>query len=179
MDIVVFLACAFLLAIERLTYWWVWNYPDSFSTRVSGRPKCLGEGDPVEALKRLFLAFKGIQIAVMIGWSMWFAQTWLPWPTAPTPLLVAGLAVLLAGQVLNAAVFWRLGREGVFYGTRFGREIEWQTGFPFSLVPHPQYLGALISVWAFMMIMRFPNPDWWALPLLMTVYYTAGARVER
>lgn len=177
MDIAIFFASAVLLAIERLTYWWVWNHPDRFAKWVSRRSS--GDGDPVEALKTLFLLFKAIQIAVMIGWSMWFGQTWLPWPTAPTPVLAAGLAALLAGQVLNAAVFWRLGREGVFYGTRFGRKIEWQTGFPFSILPHPQYLGALVSVWAFMLIMRFPHPDWSVLPLLMTVYYVLGARVER
>jgi methylene-fatty-acyl-phospholipid synthase len=72
----------------------------------------------------------------------------------------------------------KLGNEGVFYGNRFGRTVEWQSGFPFSLHPHPQYLGAALSVWGFMLAMRYPEPDWLVLPLISTVYYVFGARLE-
>jgi hypothetical protein len=36
-----------------------------------------------------------------------------------------------------------------------------------------------MSIWGFFVVMRFPNPDWIALPLLQTVYYVVGARLER
>jgi len=176
MNIAVFTLAALLLALERVTYWWVWNRPEAFQRQVARHAGRLG---PVKALKRLFVVLKVVQVAVLLGWCMWFSGRVLPWPEAPPGALGIGLVLLLSGQVLNAAVFWRLGENGVFYGNRFGRSVEWQHGFPFSLLPHPQYFGALVSVWGFMLLMRYPAPDWLVLPALSTVYYLIGARVER
>lgn len=167
-----------LLALERLTYWWAWNHPRHFEAAVRRLPGTHGV-DPVNALRRLFMLFKLIQLGVLLGWCVAFGGAWTPLPTAPGWLIVGALMLLGFGQLLNFSVMARLGRDGVFYGNRFGRKIEWRTGFPFSIVPHPQYLGALLSVWAFMLIMRFPNPDWIALPLASTVLYAWGAWVER
>lgn len=165
-----------LLGIERVSYWYVWNHPERFAACVRLQPQLTGS-DPVLALRRLFYGFKAIQVGVLLGWCMLFGSTWLPLPTAGTAALVGGL-LLLIGQVLNFSVMWRLGHDGVFYGNRFGRPIEWQTGFPFSLVSHPQYLGALLSVWGFMLVMRYPDPDWIALPLVSSAWYAWGATVE-
>lgn len=178
MDILFGLACAAFLAMERLTYWYAWTRPRRFSARMRCLPGRRAE-DPVMALKSLFYVFKMIQVAVLVGWCIWFGDTWIPLPTAPMPVLVLGLALIAVGQVLNFGVMIRLGSEGVFYGNRFGRSVAWQTGFPFSLVAHPQYVGALMSVWGFMLAMRFPNADWVILPLVSTLYYALGARLER
>lgn len=175
---IMLLLSTLLLGIERVSYWYVWNQPRRFAARVRRWPT-LSSGDPVLALRRLFYGFKAIQIAVLIGWCMAFGDTWLPLPTAGPFMLGIGIGMLLIGQVLNLSVMWRLGHEGVFYGNRFGRPIEWQTGFPFSLMPHPQYLGALLSVCGFMLVMRYPNPDWIALPLISTAWYAWGTIVER
>ena len=178
MDIMFGVACAALLAIERMTYWYAWTRPRRFAARMRTK---LGQrgADPVMALKSLFHVFKAIQIAVLLGWCVWFADAWIPWPTAPLPIMLLGGVLIAFGQVLNFGVMIRLGSEGVFYGNRFGRSVAWQTGFPFSLVAHPQYVGALLSVWGFMLVMRFPNADWVVLPLVSTVYYALGARLER
>lgn len=178
MDILFGLACAALLAIERMTYWYAWTQPRRFAVRISRLPGRRGE-DPVVALKSLFQVFKAIQIGVLLGWCVWFAEAPIPWPTAPLPMLVTGIVLIALGQVLNFGVMIRLGSVGVFYGNRFGRSVAWQTGFPFSLVAHPQYVGALMSVWGFMLAMRFPHADWVVLPLVSTVYYALGARLER
>jgi methylene-fatty-acyl-phospholipid synthase len=177
MDIVFTAACAALLALERLTYWYVWTYPDAFAAWVRGRPVGL-DRDPVRALRSLFVLFKIIQVAVLVGWCIRFGQSWVPVPQAPWGVFVLGVLVLAFGQVLNFSVMARLGNEGVFYGNRFGRPVAWQTGFPFSLLPHPQYLGAALSVWGFMLVMRFPQPDWAVLPSILTIYYVLGARLE-
>lgn len=127
----------------------------------------------------MFYVFKAIQVGVLLGWCIWFGASWIPWPTAPAAAIVVGVFLVAIGQVLNFSVMWRLGSAGVFYGNRFGRDVAWQTGFPFSFVAHPQYLGALLSVWGFMLAMRYPNADWLVLPLVSTVYYGLGARLER
>jgi hypothetical protein len=43
--------------------------------------------------------------------------------------------------------FGRTGKNGVYYGVKLGRPIPWYTGFPFNCVPHPQYLGCILSIW--------------------------------
>jgi methylene-fatty-acyl-phospholipid synthase len=93
--------------------------------------------------------------------------------------LAVGVMLIGAGQTLNFWVFYRLATIGVFYGNRFGCEIQWCRQFPFSLLDHPQYLGALVSIWGLFIAIRFPQPDWYLLPLLETVYYGVGARLER
>lgn len=178
MDFIFGVACAVLLAIERLTYWYAWTRPERFAARMR---RFLGRrrADPVVVLKTLFFGFKAIQLGVLLGWCIWFSGNWIPWPTAPVSIIIAGVFLIAIGQVLNFSVMLRLGTEGVFYGNRFGRDVAWQTGFPFSLVAHPQYLGALLSVWGFMLAMRYPNADWSVLPLISTLYYALGARLER
>lgn len=177
MDVVFVAACAALLAIERLTYWFAWTRPNAFAQWTRARPFGLPE-DPVAALRSLFILFKVIQVAVLLGWCIRFGGQWLPVPQAGVPALALGLLIVLAGQVLNFSVMAKLGDEGVFYGNRFGRPVAWQTGFPFSIFRHPQYLGAALSVWGFMLVMRYPHPDWLVLPLISTVYYVLGARLE-
>lgn len=178
MEWIIFFGSALLLSLERITYWWIWNQPERFRAVITGL-KVLQANEPVDSMYRLFIVFKWVQVGVFLGWCMWFGNTWLPMPTAPWPILVAGLAVLTFGQLLNFSVFRALGKTGVFYGNRFGHAVEWRTGFPFSVFPHPQYLGTLASIWAFFAIMRWPEPDWLVLPLLQTLYYSAGAWLEK
>ncbi|MEE4329527.1 MAG: methyltransferase [Wenzhouxiangella sp.] len=166
------LLAAGLLAIERVSYVLVWRDPDRFRRWV-------GDKDPVDALKRLFLLFKAIQLSVFAVWIIAFSESFPPRPTAPPVWLTLGIALIIGGQVLNFGVFWRLGKVGVFYGNKLGHEVPWVQGFPFSLVPHPQYIGTLLSIWGLFLTMRFPHPDWMILPLVSTVYYLLAMRLER
>ena len=172
------LVAALLLALERVSYVLVWHYPDTFE-RLCRQGRVFGIRDPVNALHVLFAGFKSIQVGVFVAWWSLFDGRFPPLPTAPTGLLLAGAALVVAGQVLNFSVFWRLGRIGVFYGNRLGHRVPLITGFPFSIVPHPQYTGTLVSIWGLFLIMRYPNPDWILLPLIETVYYLAAMRLER
>lgn len=166
---------ALLLAVEKGTYWWVWHHPGRFTVWCKRR----GQRDPVAAFEGLFRRFKGVQLAVYAGWIGWFSYRteWLP----NTEVWLLALAALLigVGQALNLAVFARLGRDGTFYGVRFGREVPWVTGFPFSVVPHPQYTGTVLSIWGLFLLARFPYPDWIVLPLVATAYYAFNAWFER
>lgn len=174
--VMAFALAALLLAVERLSYFLIWNWPQTF---VRLCRSWLGEdADPVAVTQHCFYAFKVLQLGVFFGWCVFFSESGWPWPTAGPLAFAAGAALIVVGQMLNASVFWRLGRDGVFYGNKLGRPIGWQSGFPFSLLPHPQYVGALLSVWGFFLVMRHPEPDWIALPLLSTGYYALGAWLE-
>jgi methylene-fatty-acyl-phospholipid synthase len=143
------------------------------------RPALAWIGEPVHALQWLFIGFKGLQIAVFLVWCGVHGHgTLLPAAAAPGPLAI-GTLLIACGLVLNAGVFYRLGTVGVFYGNRLGHYVPWSHEFPFSHFNHPQYLGALLSIWGFFVVMRFPEADWFALPLLETVYYAVGMRLER
>ena len=132
MDIWVFVICAVLLSIERLCYFWIWRYPESFHVFCM-RPAFAFLGEPIRALEKLFYTFKILQISVFLGWCLYFGGT--IWPPAGEPLIavIVGILMIAAGQALNFGVFFRLGRVGVFYGNKFGYQIPWCDDFPFSV----------------------------------------------
>ena len=166
-----------LLGIERLSYIGISRHPRAFArlcATVSSRRL-----DPTTGVALVFAMSKGIQATVCLWWC-WTAGAgeWWP-PTGPVPAMVAGGILMATGQILNAAVFQRLGMAGVFYGNRFGRPLPRVTVFPFSWFSHPQYVGALMTVWGFFLVMRFPGPDWFVVPVIETAWYVLGAHVER
>ena len=171
-----FLAAAILLALERIAYVWVWRYPRSFSALCALFSD--GPPEPVMVLERLFNFFKVIQISVFLAWCYFHPNPYLWLPESMVPL-TAGATLVVVGQVLNLSVFYRLGSVGVFYGNRFGYEVPWCTEFPFSLMVHPQYAGALLSIWGLFLALQFPRADWYAIPALESVYYALGAYFER
>lgn len=176
----------FALSLERLTYYWIWRNPARFEALCEAEPLAR-LGAPVVAIRRLFYGFKGIQAIVFGAWiaghAGWFEGVYPPrlldlLSDFPAAVILGALAILF-GQVLNFSVFQRLGRTGVFYGARFGHDVPWVDGFPFSLVSHPQYVGTVASIWGLFLATRFPNPDWLVLPILETIFYTLGAHFER
>jgi hypothetical protein len=40
-------------------------------------------------------------------------------------------------------------------------------------------VGAALTIWGVFLLVRFPFADWFALPLLSSVYYAIGAHLER
>jgi len=178
MSLWVFLGAAALLSLERLCYVWVWRFPESFRA-LCARPAVACLGEPVAVLQQLFYGFKGIQFAVFIAWCYVYGHGSLGPVSGSTFSLAVGGALIGVGQILNFSVFYRLGTIGVFYGNQFGYEIPWCRAFPFSLLRHPQYVGALLSIWGFFLALRFPHDDWYLLPTLETVYYVLGAYFEQ
>jgi len=171
----IILIAAAALSIERICYVWTWRHPESFR----GFCDRAGLGEPVIALRRLFYCFKGIQLIVFIGWCLFYSDGFPLLYSRQMLSLATGVALIIVGQVLNFGVFYRLGTTGVFYGNKFGYEIPWCDQLPFSLFKHPQYVGALVSIWGFFLAMRFPSMDWFLLPSLETVYYALGAYLEQ
>jgi hypothetical protein len=177
MIVTTLLLCAVLLSFERLTYFFVSHHPVAWQDLCSRPPLSMFDG-PVDALQKLFYGFKVLQLSVFWYWCVSFSQTVPPVPSAPIAGLFLGGFLIAFGQTLNFSVFSRLGTVGVFYGAQLGHTVPWIEGFPFSVFRHPQYLGTLMSIWGFFIVMRYPNPDWIILPLLQTAYYAWGAYHE-
>ena len=176
MSVGLLVTAAGLLSVERVAYIAIWRDPRRF-TKACARSTWPRWQDPVSALTWLFIGFKVVQVAVFLAWCYVHGAGSIM-PTAPSTALVVGASLLALGQLLNASVFYQLGSTGVFYGNRFGHDVRWCRRFPFSHLRHPQYVGTVLSIWGFFLIMRFPNPDWVALPLLETVYYAISATLE-
>jgi methylene-fatty-acyl-phospholipid synthase len=178
MSLWILLVAAALLSLERLCYVWISHAPGAFRM-LCARPAMASVAAPVEGLQKLFYGFKGLQGAVFVSWCYWYSAGSLrPWHGGLGVLGLGG-AMIIAGQILNISVFYRLGKVGVFYGNKFGYELPWCRAFPFSWLKHPQYVGTVLSIWGFFLVMRFPHDDWYLLPSLETVYYALGAYYER
>ena len=172
------LGVAVLLRLERLCYVWIWRTPKAFRA-LCERPAVAYVGEPVDVVQKLFYGFKVIQIAVFVSWCYVYGQGAL-WPLSGSAwALGLGGALVVVGQILNVSVLYRLGKVGVFYGNKLGYETPWCRAFPFSLLKHPQYVGTVLSIWGFFLIMRFPHDDWYLLPTVETVYYALGAYFEQ
>ena len=74
---------------------------------------------------------------------------------------VVGVPCMIYGQILNIAVFTTLGMKGVYYGKELGvlKNVKHHTGFPFSVISHPQYSGAILTICGCMTIWGI-NPDY-------------------
>ena len=171
------LLVAALLGAERACYVWIARAPETFR-RVSERPSIARLATPVAVVGVLFCGFKAVQLSVFLGWCYVQGNGSLL-PADPDAVAVILAAALIgAGQALNLGVFYRLGAVGVFFGDRLGRAVPWCCEFPFSWTSHPQYVGTVLTIWGFFLVMRFPQPDWYLLPALETVYYVVGTHLE-
>lgn len=170
------LIASILLSLERIFYVWAWRNPTGIH-RMHRWSAFRHLKAPTDVVRTCFFVFKLIQFSVFAGWWHYFQNVVPAEPTGPA--LLAGGILIVIGQVLNFSVFARLGSNGVFYGSKLGYPVPWQTGFPFNWVNHPQYVGTVMSIWGLFLVIRYPAPDWWILPVIETVYYTLGARYER
>lgn len=99
--------------------------------------------DPCEAVHVGLISAKTIQAMPMICAFNYFGSL-------PEVSLFNFVLVLMAamGQYLNFSVYDAIGKDGVYYGIKFGRNVPWSTKFPYNYawLKHPQYLGAYIFI---------------------------------
>ena len=96
-----------------------------------------------------------------------------------TAVLSVWYALWLNWQVLNLAVYQLLGSKGVYYGAKFGKKVSWHRGFPFNIVRHPQYVGAVLTIWVCMALVWGQAPGGMlVLALYWTLLYAATASWE-
>jgi methylene-fatty-acyl-phospholipid synthase len=172
-----FLSAAAALAVERAVYVWIARRPRAFRALCAPRP-APRLGGPVAVVGALFSGFKLLQLSVFAAWCYALGGgSLVPSELDPRAAALGGV-LLLAGQTLNWSVFYRLGAVGVFYGDRLGHDVPWCRAFPFSVCAHPQYAGAVLSIWGLFLAARFPHDDWPLIPALETAYYVVSTYLE-
>lgn len=177
MSLWAFAGAAAALSLERACYVWIARTPDVFR-RWCAHPRLARLGEPLTVLRKVFYGFKMIQLSLFVGWCYVYGHGSLIPATRDAVVLALGGTLIVVGQALNWSVFYWLGAVGVFYGDRLGHEVCWHRGFPFSVLSHPQYVGTVLSIWGFFLVMRFPHGDWSLIPIVETVYYIIGAWLE-
>jgi methylene-fatty-acyl-phospholipid synthase len=165
-----------LLIPERACYVWIARAPEAFR-RACATPVVARLGEPVAIVRKLFYGFKALQLAVFASWCYEYGGPALA-VTDNARAISLGAALVVAGQILNLSAFYRLGLVGIFYGDRLGYTLPWCRAFPFSWLSHPQYVGAVFTIWGVFLAARFPHEDWPVLPALETVYYVASTWLE-
>uniref|UniRef100_A0A7S3LI74 phosphatidyl-N-methylethanolamine N-methyltransferase n=1 Tax=Aplanochytrium stocchinoi TaxID=215587 RepID=A0A7S3LI74_9STRA len=162
-----YISASLLLSLERLAYGVVWKQPHVFSkiAKKAGYP-----GKEPEFIFNLVRLFKLVQIYVFATW--YYTHYGTSVPSLTTTQFMVGLPILAFGQLLNFMVWYRIGIDGVCYGCKFGRSIPWCTQFPYSHFNHPQYLGAILTVWGMFIFCWQDCPyDWYAIPVIETSLY--------
>jgi methylene-fatty-acyl-phospholipid synthase len=174
--IALLLGAAAILGLERAAYVWIARAPGRFRA-LCARPAMARLGEPVAVVRTLFYVFKVLQSLIFLAW--WYVHSDGALGLSESDLAIcAGMLLGGVGQMLNVGVFYRLGAAGVFYGDRLGHPVPWCREFPFTVCPHPQYVGSVLTIWGVFLIIRFPHPDWSALPVLETVYYAVSTYLE-
>lgn len=95
---------------------------------------------------------------------------------------VGGLVCIGVGQWLNIAAINAIGKVGIYYGYKLGHVVPWYTGFPFSLVPHPQYVGSSLTVWGVCLLLGTPlhwNAGMLTIAVVWTACYVVSGAVEQ
>ncbi|CAL8465565.1 g5101 [Coccomyxa elongata] len=160
------------LTAPHLMYALIWFLPGLWK-RVFSKP--------VKAFKVAATIGKALQFSAVVGWYVVKSReqglkldllkvTWLQWG------LFFGLVFL--GQVLNIAVYQTLSTNGVYYGAKLGKKVAWKHGFPFNTVSHPQYLGAVLTIWGLTSLLWDVSPPglttlaaYWSLLYAITAFW--------
>lgn len=145
-DWLVSAAVNFAVLLPFLYYWYLYRYPSRWVTR------CGPNVDPSVRMAQVSSLLKLLQIAAVASQSVWRTPPWYC------------LAAIITGQFLNLRVYQLLGTTGVYYGSRFGAapRVPWVTAFPFSVVKHPQYVGAILTLLGCLCWAPWPYVAVWA-----------------
>jgi hypothetical protein len=187
------------LAVERMCYTVLWLFPRTI-TRVCAECRV----QPVNAIVAVFAANKVIQLAAFLGFRLLVAAAaerdddaprrdarlgGCPFASSDGALALAlapwraivGVALCALGQTLNLATYAAIGKDGVYYGCRYGREVPWCERFPFTASRHPQYVGAATTAWGLCVLAATDEAarrGWFGLAVVQSAYYAYMARVE-
>lgn len=159
-----------ILSLPHLLYVWLWTRPQDLRN-VAERP--------VATFANLAYALKGVQFATVIYWWMQTQGNVFEWKDTNLLQVVLAAALLAIGQALNVGIYRAIGKPGVYYGCRLGESVPWHDGFPFNVVRHPQYVGAVLTVWGMVsLVFRTTHPGLLGVATFWTTLYTITALIE-
>ena len=142
------------LFLNYALYWGVYSHPDKFKRSISQR----------DIINTSF-ALRGYQLAHVVS-HLSEAELYIGF---------FKMFIFLFGQLLNFAVYYKLGNRGVYYGRELGyKNLPIIKSFPYNVISfHPQYVGSLMSIWSFMSMVVHPEIiaycNFWIWMIMMTM----------
>ena len=142
---------------------------------------------PLDVVLTLFYINKVIQLGTFLTFYFYTLGFQSPWDygftwSKVTPFQWIWLVhAIVIGQGFNTAIYRAIGKAGVYYGYRLGEPVPWVTGFPFSVVPHPQYFGVCMCVIGVNIFVALPEhvaAGWFNLTAIQVLYYVYMGLVE-
>jgi len=172
------LATVVITSLPHWYYAWIWTNPKAWI----GVSKKLSSDHPSDVMSHVAHVIKIVQFATL---TMFYISLGIPTidELINNGLVwrVLGVLFFIAGQVLNVGVYNAIGSYGVYYGCRLGKTIPWCDGFPYSHVPHPQYVGAVLSFWGMGLVAHTPlhNAFLVVLGIEVGVCYAISSYIEQ
>lgn len=161
------------ISVPHLLYAVVWFRPALW--------KSIFSVNPCQAFAQVATYLKVFQAAC---WIFWYVRVGPFMALSEISLVnvILAIALLCGGQALNVGVYKTIGRDGVYYGNKLGGKLgPWVTGFPFNVVPHPQYSGAVMSIWGVFLLTCMDPAHFLRGIVIMTawtLFYAMSAFIE-
>jgi len=134
----------FILSIEHFGYSYIWFYPKHVMSLLNTTdPK-----NAVDKVGKFCIIQKLLQFSSLLIYGYYIRKKITIKKNFDYKLLLIGAIIIYIGQILNISVYNAIGKNGVYYGNRFGLNIPWETKFPYNIpfIKHPQYIGAFLSI---------------------------------
>lgn len=166
---------ALVLGPERLVYGFVYHYTPTFR-RLAGLGKT-GKAD-LTIMHTLVSTFKVVQVCAVasdlgpkIKWSLPLDAMLAD--QSSIARLALGLALVAIGQLLNVSIYYAIGSVGVHYGHQLGHTVPWCTGWPFTWLANPQYIGVVLTFWGIYLALApsWTDYTWFTIPLVISFWY--------
>lgn len=123
-----------IVSLPHLLYLWVLTH--SKSTIAVAK---IFHSEPVDWFANVALFLNVLQIGSIVLWAVpsgRFTGSSL-YENITALRLVLGIAMWGVGLVFKTTIFKAIGKRGVYYGSKFGHQIPWVDGFPFSVTGAP------------------------------------------
>jgi len=111
---------------------------------------------PVATFAKVATVLKLLQLWAFVTWYLSENKGPVNFITLEPIRWLIGLPLIIAGQALNYGIYHAIGQDGVYYGVKLGKKVPWYNGFPFNVVAHPQYVGAVFTLWGIAVLISTP-----------------------
>lgn len=139
-----------IIFIQSLTNFWlyplIWYFPNVWNSISGGTPR---NGVDAYAAVVLFVKIALVWSFFLVGWID--AES-INYNFSSVDVLAPSVYMAISATWLQRQVYNKIGKEGVYYGSRLGFDVPWCTDFPFDTFRHPQYLSATSLFFAFLLI---------------------------
>lgn len=159
-------------ATHYMLYPYIWFYPQHYMQFVAG--------DRGVEFYRDFVFVQ--KFAIMVLTAAYWLDMDLFFSTLETQngklFYAFCLALVLLGTHLNAAVYGKIGANGVYYGFKMGKHVPWVTGYPFTIWRHPQYTGAALIYAGYALLVNYLSAGVWVTILFQCWAYAVTGIME-